>query len=45
MKDASEKALVLPEDLAKQFFGKQFRKTFDWKLAQDSFKLEGAFAP
>jgi len=45
MKDASEKAFVLPEDLAEQFFGKQFRKTIDWKRAQDSFKLAGAFAP
>ena len=31
MKDAPEEALVLPEDLTEQFFGKHLRKTFDWK--------------
>jgi hypothetical protein len=36
---------MLPEDLAQQFFGEQLKKTFDWKRAQGSFKLEGAFAP
>jgi len=45
MKDASEKALVLPEDLAAQFFGEEFRKTLDGKRTQNALKLEGALAP
>jgi hypothetical protein len=45
MKDASEDALVLGVDLAKQFFGEEFRKTLDGKSAEDSLKLEGALAP
>lgn len=45
MKDASEDALVLREDLAKQFFGEEFRKTLGGKSAEDSLKLEGALAP
>ncbi len=45
MKDASEKAFVLAEDLAEQFFGEQLRKTLNGKRAQDSLKLEGALAP
>ena len=36
---------MLPEDLAEQFFGEQFKKTFDWKRTQDQIKLEGALAP
>ena len=36
---------MLPEDLAEQFFGEQFKKTFDWKRIQESIKLEGALAP
>jgi hypothetical protein len=35
---------MLPEDLAEQFFGEQFKKTFDWIRTQDSIKLEGASA-
>jgi hypothetical protein len=45
MKDASEKTFVLPEDLAKQFFGEEFRKTLDGKRTQNALKLEGALAP
>ena len=45
MKDASEKALVLPEHLAEQFFGEQLRKTLNGKSAKDSLKLEGALKP
>jgi hypothetical protein len=45
MKDASEQALVLPEDLTEQFFGKHLRKTLDWKRTKDAFQLEGALAP
>lgn len=44
MKDASEEALVLPEDLTEQFLGKHLRKTLDWKRTEDAFQLEGAFA-
>ena len=43
--EVSEDALVLREDLAKQFFGEEFRKTLDGKNAEDSLKLEGALAP
>ena len=45
MKDSSEEALVLPEDLTEQFFGKHLRKTLDWKRTEDAFQLEGALAP
>jgi hypothetical protein len=45
MKDASEKTLVLAEDLAEQFFGEQLRKTFDWKSTKDALQLESALAP
>ena len=44
MKDTSEEALVLREDLAEQFLGKELRKTLDGKSAKDSLKLEGALA-
>jgi hypothetical protein len=44
MKDTSEEALVLAEDLAEQFLGKELRKTLDGKSAKDSLKLEGALA-
>jgi hypothetical protein len=45
MKDSSEEALVLPEELTEQFFGKHLRKTLDWKRTEDAFQLEGALAP
>jgi hypothetical protein len=45
MKDASKETLVLAEDLAEQFFGEQFRKTFDWKSTKDALQFEGALAP
>ena len=44
MKDASQETLVLPENLEEQFFGKQFRKKFDWNSTKDSLKPEAALA-
>ena len=45
MKDASGETLVLPEDLSKQFLGKQFRKKFDWNSTKDSLKPEAVLTP
>ena len=45
MKDASGETLVLPEDLSEQFYGKQFRKSFDWNSTKDSLKPEAVLAP
>ena len=45
MKDASGETLVLPEDLSEQFYGKQFRKSFDGKSTKDSLKPEAALTP
>ena len=45
MKDASEKTLVLAEDLSEQLFGEQLRKPFDGKSTKDALQLEGALAP